>query len=78
MSFSSDAKITHLSDDDIKVLVSRIEIPANFQSVYGINGETSDGGKTKAAAFAKMAAPLHAETKKYEGMKARNMHLTVG
>ncbi|GMF52157.1 unnamed protein product [Phytophthora fragariaefolia] len=62
MSFSSDAKNTHLSDDDIKVLVSWMEIPANFQSVY--HGKTSAGGKTKitkAAAFAKMAAHLHAD-----------------
>ncbi|POM67644.1 Hypothetical protein PHPALM_16319 [Phytophthora palmivora] len=73
---TNEAKNTHLTEADIKVLVSWIENPANFESIYGTSGNTTVGGKakiTKTAAYAQMAAHLCSKTKKYESLKPINM-----
>ncbi|KAG6614051.1 uncharacterized protein IUM83_10136 [Phytophthora cinnamomi] len=76
MASSNEAKNTHLTEADIKVLLSWIEKPANFESIYGTSGKTTVGGKakiTKSAAYTQMAAHLRSKTKKYESLKPRNM-----
>ncbi|KAG6623733.1 uncharacterized protein IUM83_01848 [Phytophthora cinnamomi] len=76
MASSNEAKNTHLTEADIKVLLSWIERPANFESIYGTSGKTTVGGKakiTKSAAYTQMAAHLRSKTKKYESLKPRNM-----
>ncbi|OWY96153.1 hypothetical protein PHMEG_00033657 [Phytophthora megakarya] len=65
-----------MTEEDIKVLVSWMEIPPNRESIYGSDKKTTIGGKpkiTKSAAYAQMAAHLHAKTKKCKDLKARNM-----
>ncbi|KAJ8525420.1 hypothetical protein ON010_g15694 [Phytophthora cinnamomi] len=76
MASSNEAKNTHLTEADIKVLLSWIEKPANFESIYGTSGKTTVGGKakiTKSAAYTQMAAHLRSKTMKYESLKPRNM-----
>ncbi|POM69287.1 Hypothetical protein PHPALM_14444 [Phytophthora palmivora] len=73
---TNEAMNTYLTEDDIKVLVSWIENPANFESIYGTSRKTTVGGKakiTKTAAYAQMAAHPRSKMKKYEGLKPRNM-----
>ncbi|KAG6574447.1 reverse transcriptase [Phytophthora cinnamomi] len=76
MASCNEAKNTHLTEAGIKVLLSWIEKPANFESIYGTSGKTTVGGKakiTKSAAYTQMAAHLRSKTKKYESLKPRNM-----